>query len=26
MSGTGRLEWADGKVYEGEFLNDLKHG
>lgn len=20
------MKWSDGKVYEGEFLNDLKNG
>lgn len=26
MNGTGRYEWADGKFYEGQFLNDKMHG
>ena len=26
MSGYGVMKWPDGKVYEGEFMNDLKHG
>lgn len=26
MSGHGIMKWDDGKIYEGEFLNDLKHG
>ncbi len=26
MNGQGKLEWADGKSYEGEYKCDLKHG
>jgi hypothetical protein len=26
MCGKGRYEWADGRYYEGEYLNDKKHG
>ncbi len=26
MNGYGVLRWPDGKVYEGQFENDLKHG
>lgn len=26
MSGFGIMKWPDGKIYEGEFMNDLKHG
>lgn len=26
MSGIGTLKWPDGKVYEGHFENDMKHG
>jgi len=26
MSGFGVMKWPDGKIYEGEFMNDLKHG
>ena len=26
MNGLGVLKWADGKVYEGEFENDMRHG
>jgi hypothetical protein len=26
MNGYGVLKWPDGKVYEGLFENDLKHG
>ncbi len=26
MNGFGKMEWADGRSYEGEFKNDLKHG
>lgn len=24
--GRGRYEWYDGRVYEGEYQNDMKHG
>ena len=26
MSGVGKLVWPDNRIYEGEFLNDKKHG
>ena len=26
MEGKGLFVWLDGKKYEGEYLNDLKHG
>jgi hypothetical protein len=26
MSGQGRMSWPDGKMYEGGFLLDKKHG
>lgn len=26
MNGKGTLRWPDGKKYEGEYLNDIKHG
>lgn len=26
MSGKGVMIWADGRKYEGDFLNDNKHG
>lgn len=26
MNGKGIMIWADGKRYEGDFLNDNKHG
>jgi hypothetical protein len=26
MHGKGRLVWANGRSYEGEFYNDMKHG
>lgn len=26
MHGKGKLQWPDGKSYEGEYLNDRKHG
>ena len=26
MHGKGKVEWADGKVYEGDYENDKKHG
>lgn len=26
MSGKGIMRWPDGKVYEGEFFNDMKNG
>lgn len=25
-SGRGRLKYADGDTYEGDFRNDLRHG
>jgi hypothetical protein len=26
MHGKGKLTWADGKIYEGEFVNDKREG
>jgi len=26
MHGNGTYKWADGRVYEGNYCNDLKHG
>ena len=26
MNGQGVFEWPDGKVYNGDFLNDRKQG
>ena len=26
MEGFGAMEWDDGRKYEGNFKNDLKHG
>ena len=26
MSGQGTFSWPDGRKYEGEYLNDKKHG
>lgn len=26
MNGFGKFKWMDGRFYEGEFLNDKKHG
>ena len=26
MEGFGAMEWEDGRKYEGNFKNDLKHG
>ena len=26
MHGQGVLTWADGKIYEGEFVNDKRSG
>ena len=26
MNGKGLLTWSDGKKYDGEHLNDMKHG
>jgi hypothetical protein len=26
MTGKGKMTWPDGKIYEGGFLNDKKHG
>jgi hypothetical protein len=26
MNGTGIFRWPDGRIYEGEFVNDLKQG
>ena len=26
MTGLGRMTWPDGKIYEGGFLDDKKHG
>jgi hypothetical protein len=26
MNGMGVFTWKDGKKYEGEYLNDKKHG
>lgn len=26
MSGKGKYNWLDGRYYEGEYLNDKKHG
>ena len=26
MHGKGIFRWVDGRVYDGEYLNDKKHG
>lgn len=26
MHGKGRIEWPDGKFYEGDYKDDKKHG
>jgi hypothetical protein len=26
MHGKGKFFWTDGRMYEGEYKNDLKHG
>lgn len=26
MDGKGIYKWADGRMYEGEYKNDKKHG
>ena len=26
MNGKGIYKWIDGKMYEGEYINDKKHG
>lgn len=26
MNGKGVYKWEDGRTYEGEYLNDKKHG
>jgi hypothetical protein len=26
MNGEGRLTWADGKLYKGQWKDDKKHG
>ena len=26
MNGYGVFTWNDGRIYEGNFINDLKHG
>jgi hypothetical protein len=26
MNGYGRYEWPDGRVYEGDYVNDKKEG
>jgi len=26
MHGRGLLQWADGKLYEGDFVNDKRQG
>lgn len=26
MHGKGIMKWSDGRIYEGEFKDDLKHG
>lgn len=26
MNGKGKTTWPDGRTYEGEYLNDKKHG
>lgn len=26
MHGKGKFSWPDGREYEGEYFNDLKHG
>ena len=26
MNGKGKITWVDGKVYEGEYKDDKKHG
>jgi hypothetical protein len=26
MEGFGKFTWADGRIYEGEYLNDKKDG
>ena len=26
MNGKGKFNWPDGKIYEGDFVNDIKEG
>lgn len=26
MDGQGRFTWPDGRIYQGQYLNDKKHG
>jgi len=26
MDGYGKFYWPDGRIYEGEYLDDKKHG
>ena len=26
MNGKGEFRWPDGRVYDGEYKNDIKHG
>lgn len=26
MSGSGQLEWTDGRVYKGKFKDGMRHG
>ena len=26
MDGKGKYTWPDGRVYEGDYLNDKRHG
>jgi len=26
MHGRGKYEWSDGRKYDGDYIEDLKHG
>lgn len=26
MIGKGKMAWPDGKIYQGDFENDMRHG
>jgi hypothetical protein len=26
MHGSGKTTWVNGKLYQGDYVNDLKHG
>ena len=26
MHGIGMFHWIDGRVYDGEYMNDIQHG